>query len=228
MVLFTLMVLPLLVILLLIPVVIRAFFIDWRIGLVALLLFIAVGASLSYREVEERLGGLLWENPRASFAVVFILSAVVVLFLIKWRIGLIPLLAVMAAGAMVLVIVARGPESRSDYAEVIAQVKSGKLIPGPDGVLTLPRNLASAGLYGVAYVTKKPSGEILILFPFWRGKGRNLMGYLYSSVPLTKDHMPQAGGSGYITVNGPLRRSERVLVERKINPNWYYVKRSLD
>lgn len=136
----------------------------------------------------------------------------------------------------------KDPESRSDYQQIIAQVKSGALVPDFKGIIVrLPPNLASGTKSGRVYVTKKPKANgtlFLIIFPTWIGKGYNLRGYLYCSAPLTKTdtHKDYCTGKkeaidmwAWTMWKGAKRRIEvEVVLEKKLGPNWYYVSRSLD
>lgn len=67
--------------------------------------------------------------------------------------------------------------------QVVTGVRSGALVPDPDGIVRLPPPLAAAADEGKVFVTYPPQGGVMVLIPEWRGKGSNLRGLLYWSAP---------------------------------------------
>src|SRR5579864_5746954 len=65
------------------------------------------------------------------------------------------------------------------YMAVIAGLKSGKIGTNPAGTVSLPPNLNSASVGGEVYVSSRPDGLLLVAFKTWRGKGRNMQGFLF-------------------------------------------------
>jgi hypothetical protein len=70
-----------------------------------------------------------------------------------------------------------GPAQARD--DVFTAFKEGTLIPGPDGVITLPATFASASVDAKAYVTRESQQATWILFV----KNRAGQGYLFCTAP---------------------------------------------
>jgi hypothetical protein len=144
------------------------------------------------------------------------------------------------AAALVAGGCSRGPEGRSDYREIIYMVvpqmtMAGTVPAETSGVVKLPPRLAAATVTGEVYVTRAPSGAVLILFVTWQGKGTDIRGYLYASKPLGPDDTTtDVAGRQRIRLLGPMppgeSDTEAVLptpidrqITEKISENWYAV-----
>ena len=111
-----------------------------------------------------------------------------------------------------------------NYCEVIQSITSGVIKPSPDGIVLLPPNLRRASIDGYVYVSVEQSHATRILFKTWTGKGRNVAGMLYTSIPFTEQDM---GLNYYGERTFPLGPVP-LTVEAMINTNWYYVSYRLD
>jgi hypothetical protein len=117
---------------------------------------------------------------------------------------------------------------QSSAGVVTAQVLNNTLVPNTAGVVKLPGTLASNSCDGKVYVTVDSTGTTWVLFPTWRGKGRNIQGYLYRSTPSIGPPPAQ------ITVIGPdigaptWSSSWQYTVESQLTPNWYRISFDLD
>ena len=78
------------------------------------------------------------------------------------------------------------PFSTRTAARVARAVVSGGIYEDRRGVYRLPPGWGGLTVDGNAYVTRKSDGLVLIMFPTWRGKGGECVGYLYSSRPITE------------------------------------------
>ncbi len=116
--------------------------------------------------------------------------------------------------------------------QIVADIKTGKLVPNSSGVVQLPPDLAPATVDGRAYVTRRPAGKILVLFVAWQGKSANMRGYLYSSHPLTsRDLLKDYYSRDNIVVASPCVGTVinvDLVVEKWLYPNWYRVYHDLE
>jgi hypothetical protein len=65
---------------------------------------------------------------------------------------------------------------------IVQDIERGVLIADADGIVRLPFVLQEGC---AAYVTHRSDGNLLVLFPYWLGKGSDLRGYLYVSKGLS-------------------------------------------
>ena len=87
------------------------------------------------------------------------------------------------------------PFRQTAFDRVVGQIQNGALRPDRQGVVTLPRDVASLSATGRVYVRRSPSGRLVVFFPSWVGRdtllisslddcGDNwLEGYIYDSRP---------------------------------------------
>ena len=112
-------------------------------------------------------------------------------------------------------------ESRN---EVIRLILSGQMSISPGGITTLPASLASASVGGEIYASSPSSGQMLIAFKDWIGKGRNMSGLLFCSRPLTSGDIEKDYYGEDVIQVGPIQ----LVLEKQIDPNWYEVSYGLD
>jgi hypothetical protein len=113
--------------------------------------------------------------------------------------------------------------------KVIAHIKSGEIktdgekgIPPPAGgtrlaqSASLPSDLQKASIDGEIYIFRLSSPQLLVVFKTWQGKGFNMEGWLYATVPLgPHDIAKDAYGRSVITL-GPMD----LALEKQVNTNW--------
>jgi hypothetical protein len=108
----------------------------------------------------------------------------------------IPVVCLIALGILYLCPLGQPkPFEQAAFGRVVAKIQRGTLRPDRQGVVTLPRDLVSLSATGRAYVTRWPSGRLVVFFPSWVGRdtllinladcsGDNwLEGYIYDSLP---------------------------------------------
>ena len=99
---------------------------------------------------------------------------------------------------------------RKQCESIVPMIESGKLREKEPGIVRLPSNLADVTKdQSPVYVTHRKNGN-LYLFILWHGKGTNLHGYLYTTIPHRDmkiqdvDQFGQAGHSIEIEVPDPM------------------------
>jgi len=71
----------------------------------------------------------------------------------------------------------------------------GAVTPDPGGGLALSGDFASAAVAEKAYAVKLPHRRALVFFPVWRGRCRNVRGYVWSSPPFVAADFAKGSGS---------------------------------
>jgi phosphate/sulfate permease len=107
---------------------------------------------------------------------------------------------------------------RAAFDRVIAEIQRGALRPDHQGVVQLPRELASLSATRRVYVRRWPSGRLIVFFPSWVGRGTALInvadvsgdnwleGYIYDSLPQSRKHSgTKVTEDDYPNVLGPPR-----------------------
>ncbi|MBS1793575.1 MAG: hypothetical protein JSS81_06965 [Acidobacteria bacterium] len=122
-----------------------------------------------------------------------------------------------------------GCSDPTDRLEPVARkIRDGELKPDSEGVIRVPKELAADLQTGEIYFERRADGLTLILFPTWRGRGRDVEGYLYCSRELrAADFYAIDWGAGGVRQHldvGPVKLLE---VEPR-RPHWYRAARRLD
>jgi hypothetical protein len=94
----------------------------------------------------------------------------------------------------------------SRYLEVISDIGTGRLARPTAGVFTvvdyanfavqLPPSHQRLAPLGIVFAEERSDGRWFVIFPTWHGFHHDIMGYLYSSEPLTADDYHTNSGSG--------------------------------
>jgi hypothetical protein len=131
----------------------------------------------------------------------------------------IPLVCLVVLGIMYLCPLGQPkPFRRAAFDHVVDEIQRGALRPDRQGVVTLPRDLASLTATRRVYVRRWPSGRLIVFLPSWVGRdtllisvadvsGDNwLQGYVYDSVPAARKHpWGKVTEDDYPVVLGPPR-----------------------
>ena len=112
---------------------------------------------------------------------------------------------------------------------VVQAITAKTLIPGANGIVKLPPQLAKVSAYGEVTVTSDPTGGSIILFRTWVGKGCNLRGLVHRSAPASGPPPATIGALVPNPYGTPQTTSLIELnVDAQINANWYHVYWDLD
>jgi len=139
------------------------------------------------------------------------------------------------------------PFEQAAFDRVVAEIRRGALQPDHEGVVTLPKDLASLSATRRVYVTRSPGGRLIVFFPSWAGRdtllinladcsGDNwLQGYIYDSRPWGyKPSGSEVDKDNYPGVLGPPpepswkavhdgRAEPRILCnQEKLTEHWSY------
>lgn len=115
-------------------------------------------------------------------------------------------------------------------AEKVAEaVRAGQLAPGR---ALLPPDLETASFDSTVWIANRPGGALWLFFPTWRGRDRNVAGYLWSSTPLP----PATGAHPTMVLPGfcfddackPVAEPEPFSVEKVLDPHWRFVRWAWD
>ena len=88
----------------------------------------------------------------------------------------------------------------------------------------LPPDLREASLGGEIYVYRPSTNQILVVFKTWRGKGRNMEGYLYAARPISATELSKDYYGDSVVVIDHLE----LVLGKQPDPNWYRVSYKLD
>jgi hypothetical protein len=109
--------------------------------------------------------------------------------------------------------------------EVVQLILQGNLTPNSAGQVALPPKYKVMSADGQAYVTRCPDGNVLVLFPNWRGKGSNFYGSVYTRnimVPAAKEFVL------FVPCPGPAAGAVNVPVVGQVDDHWYDLRSDLD
>src|SRR5579871_2752242 len=120
------------------------------------------GVTAMWKRSKQRYALLGFIGVSCAFAIVFLMA--------------------MYKAALIVGIVAM-PFDQKTCQAVFDQVRSGTLSADRDGVVKLPSRTAWCTSDGSVYVTRRKTGALMVLFPMWRGKGRNVTGYVFCLGP---------------------------------------------
>jgi hypothetical protein len=129
----------------------------------------------------------------------------------------------------------------------------GAITPDPSGGLALSGDFATAAFAEKAYAVKLAHRRALVFFPIWRGRCRNVRGYVWSSAPFTgadfakgtgadetlpvlalrledpcaapppAPSVPSAAGKSGKSAKAPAAAEEPFVVDEHVDPNWLAV-----
>jgi hypothetical protein len=123
------------------------------------------------------------------------------------------------------------------YRRVIERVQNGEIktdeekgVKIPSGSIRLPcsaqlpSSLLAATVDGEVYVSRPSAAQLIIVFKTWKGKGFNMVGFLYAAKPLSGAEITKDYYGHSVVVIGPME----LVLEKQLDPNWYRVSHKLD
>lgn len=106
---------------------------------------------------------------------------------------------------------------------VVNRVLSGELKEGNDGIVLLPTDLQSASVDGKVTVVRPDAKQTMIIFRTFIGRGNDMNGFLYTTIPLQKEQLnlvpgidPNSKESLRIKINGLL-----YSLGAELDPHWH-------
>jgi hypothetical protein len=110
------------------------------------------------------------------------------------------------------------------YAPLIAKMAAHQVVGGDQGRVDLSTTYPGLTVKDQAYIRWRDDGSFLAMFPTYNGQGSEMAGMLYTSRPLQENDTRSRGGvmdlSQRVIAIGTYGN---LLLEKQINPNWYYV-----
>jgi hypothetical protein len=115
-----------------------------------------------------------------------------------------------------------GGPNTSRFEPLLEDIRAQRLADNGHGEIVLTGTYQDLCPYGRVYVTHRPDGSLLVLFPTYTGKGFSLAGLLYTSRPMTEDDthaMPNSVNLDhrYIAVGS----FHSVSIDQRLNEHWY-------
>jgi hypothetical protein len=117
-------------------------------------------------------------------------------------------------------------KKKESYEQVLSAIQSGQIdsTSVANDVTQLPPEFRNVTEGGAIYLARSETTNLIVVFPTWRGKGKNVEGHLYSSAGLPNSMLnTNYYGQPAIRVNGL-----DLTLDERIEANWYKVSYRLD
>jgi hypothetical protein len=134
------------------------------------------------------------------------------------------IILVTAGTALALWAYFRAPDT-AQYAPVISLLNAGQL-NADRGRIDLAKSFPGLSPNDQMYLTRRPDGSYVAMFPTYCGKGFTIAGLLYSSRPLTQsDTYSAAWGTNLSQRFIDVGSWKHLILNHRIDEHWYRVSR---
>jgi hypothetical protein len=114
------------------------------------------------------------------------------------------------------------------FTPIIADLAAGKLGDNGTGIIDLTKSFSGLTPHDQIFLTRRPDGSFIALFPTYYGTGDVIAGLMYTSRPLNGQdtyELPVSVGFDQQLIR--VGTCKRLNINRKIDEHWYKVSQGM-